>query len=114
MWNKEVIWSFMDDRELRRRIYAQLAKDYCCSPGEAADGKNQFHVYVPLEGRMEIIGTGPSIVVDGSHTAYSIRRLATSCKEIFGYGGVLVFGSVKGKNYQSMLDILVPSFGFMS
>ena len=59
---------------------------------------------------MEIIGTGPSIVVDGSHTAYSIRRLATSCKEIFGYGGVLVFGSVKGKNYQSMLDILVPSF----
>lgn len=41
----------MDDRELRRRIYAQLAKDYCCSPGEAADGKNQFHVYVPLEGR---------------------------------------------------------------
>ncbi len=65
---------------------------------------------VPLEGRMEIIGTGPSIVVDGSHTAYSIRRLVASCKEIFGSGGILVFGSVKGKNFQSMLDILVPSF----
>lgn len=65
---------------------------------------------VPLEGRMEIIGTKPPIVVDGSHTAYSIQRLLDSCKEIFGSGGVLVFGSVKGKNYQAMLDILVPSF----
>ena len=65
---------------------------------------------VPLEGRMEIIGTGPSIVVDGSHTAYSIQRLLDSCKAIFGTGGVLVFGSVKGKNYQAMLDLLIPSF----
>ena len=65
---------------------------------------------VHLEGRMEIIGTGPSIVVDGSHTAYSIQRLVASCKEIFGPGGILVFGSVKGKNYQAMLDLLVPCF----
>lgn len=65
---------------------------------------------VPLEGRMEIIGTEPSIVVDGSHTAYSIQRLVASCKEIFGAGGILVFGSVKGKNYQAMLDLLVPCF----
>ena len=65
---------------------------------------------VPLQGRMEIIGTEPSIVIDGSHTAYSIQRLADSCKEIFGAGGVLVFGSVKGKNYQAMLDILIPFF----
>lgn len=65
---------------------------------------------VRLEGRMEIIGTEPPIVVDGSHTAYSIRRLLDSCKEIFGEGGVLVFGSVKGKNYQAMLDLLIPSF----
>ena len=65
---------------------------------------------VPLEGRMEIIGTKPPVVVDGSHTAYSIQRLLDSCKAIFGAGGVLVFGSVKGKNYQAMLDLLVPSF----
>ena len=65
---------------------------------------------VRLEGRMEIIGTEPPIVVDGSHTAYSIRRLLDSCREIFGEGGVLVFGSVKGKNYKAMLDILIPSF----
>ena len=36
--------------------------------------------------------------------------LLDSCKEIFGEGGVLVFGSVKGKNYQAMLDLLIPSF----
>ena len=65
---------------------------------------------VRLVGRMEIIGTEPPVVIDGSHTAYSIRRLLDSCKEIFGEGGVLVFGSVKGKNYQAMLDLLIPSF----
>lgn len=65
---------------------------------------------VPLEGRMEIIDTEPFIVVDGSHTAYSIQRLVASCKEIFGAGGILVFGSVKGKNYQAMLDYLIPCF----
>ena len=65
---------------------------------------------VPLEGRMEIIGTKPPVVVDGSHTAYSIQRLLDSCKAIFGAGGVLVFGSVKGKNYRAMLDLLIPPF----
>ncbi len=65
---------------------------------------------IPLEGRMEIAGTEPPVVVDGSHTAYSIQRLLDSCKKIFGTGGVLVFGSVKGKNYQAMLDLLVPCF----
>ena len=49
-------------------------------------------------------------MVDGSHTAYSIQRLVASCKEIFGSGGILLFGSVKGKNYQAMLDLLVPCF----
>ncbi len=65
---------------------------------------------VPLEGRMEIIGTNPPVVLDGSHTAYSIQRLLDSCKAIFGAGGVLVFGSVKGKNYRAMLDLLIPPF----
>lgn len=65
---------------------------------------------VRLEGRMEIIGKEPSVVIDGSHTAYSIKRLLDSCKAIFGIGGVLVFGSVKGKNYQAMLNLLVPCF----
>ena len=29
----------------------QLALDYCCSPEDAADGRNHFSVYRPLEGR---------------------------------------------------------------
>ena len=65
---------------------------------------------VSLEGRMEIVGRKPPIVIDGSHTAYSIQRLISSCKAVFGTGGILVFGSVKGKNYQAMLDLLIPCF----
>ncbi len=65
---------------------------------------------VNLEGRLEIVGRKPPIIIDGSHTAYSIQRLLESCKAIFGTGGVLLFGSVKGKNYQAMLDMLLPCF----
>lgn len=65
---------------------------------------------VSLEGRMEIVGRKPPIIIDGSHTAYSIQRLISSCKAVFGTGGILVFGSVKGKNYQAMLDLLIPCF----
>ena len=41
----------MQPGDLKQRLYDQLALDYCCTPAEAADRKNQFHVYVPLEGR---------------------------------------------------------------
>ena len=41
----------MQSSDLKQRLYDQLALDYCCTPAEAADRKNQFHVYVPLEGR---------------------------------------------------------------
>ena len=41
----------MQPSDLKQRLYDQLALDYCCTPAEAVDRKNQFHVYVPLEGR---------------------------------------------------------------
>ncbi len=66
--------------------------------------------HVKLEGRLEITGKKPPVVIDGSHTAYSVQRLAESCKAIFGRGGILVFGSVLGKDYRAMLDILIPAF----
>ena len=41
----------MQPSDLKQRLYDQLALDYCCTPAEAADRENQFHTYVPLEGR---------------------------------------------------------------
>lgn len=32
-------------------LTAQLALDYCCTPDEAADDRNHFTIYTPLEGR---------------------------------------------------------------
>lgn len=37
--------------DLKRRICEQLALDYCCTPEEAANSENQFHVFEPLKGR---------------------------------------------------------------
>ena len=41
----------MQPSDLKQRLYDQLALDYCCTSAEAADRENQFHTYVPLEGR---------------------------------------------------------------
>ena len=65
---------------------------------------------VNLEGRMEITGSEPPIVIDGSHTENSVKKLLDSCISIFGNEGILMFGSVKGKNYRKMADILFSHF----
>ena len=39
--------------EYKAIFYRQLALDYCCRPEEILSGRNQFHVYRPLEGRRQ-------------------------------------------------------------
>lgn len=65
---------------------------------------------IPLSGRMELLKTIPPVIIDGSHTENSIRRLQESYNQMFNTKGILIFGSVTGKNYQAMLDILCDNF----
>lgn len=39
--------------EYKAIFYRQLALDYCCRPEDILSGRNQFHVYRPLEGRRQ-------------------------------------------------------------
>ena len=40
-----------DEAYYKKLLYSQLALDYCCSIEEVRNGENQYHEYVPLEGR---------------------------------------------------------------
>ncbi|MEW5814446.1 MAG: folylpolyglutamate synthase/dihydrofolate synthase family protein [Spirochaetota bacterium] len=63
-----------------------------------------------LPGRMELILKQPPIILDGAHTPVSIGRLVKAFTSLFFIDSILIFGSVIGKDNESMADILAPVF----
>lgn len=63
-----------------------------------------------LPGRMQVLSREPWVVLDGAHTAESVRLLARSWESLFGGGGTLVFGAFEGKAVDPMAQILAPLF----
>ncbi|MCD6120913.1 MAG: bifunctional folylpolyglutamate synthase/dihydrofolate synthase [Spirochaetales bacterium] len=63
-----------------------------------------------LPGRFEITGKDKNIVLDGAHTPLSVERLLETYLKLFPEKGILIFGSVKGKNHAKMAEILSPHF----
>ena len=63
-----------------------------------------------LPGRMELIRLEPPVMLDAAHTPSSVQRLLESYVQLFPEPGVLIFGSVLGKNSRAMAQILAPAF----
>ncbi|MFP4642898.1 MAG: bifunctional folylpolyglutamate synthase/dihydrofolate synthase [Spirochaetales bacterium] len=55
-----------------------------------------------IPGRAELIRGNPSILLDGAHTAGSMRRFAHTVESMSGSPRVLIFGSVEGKPVEPM------------
>ena len=63
-----------------------------------------------LPARMEILCNKPYIMIDGAHTKKSIGKLLESYKSLFQNPGILIFGSVWGKDAEAMAEILAQHF----
>ena len=63
-----------------------------------------------LPGRREMFPGAPPIMFDGAHTPDSVRRLREDFRAIFPGPAVLVFGSVAGKEFETMAEILASGF----
>jgi len=63
-----------------------------------------------LRARFEIVPSMPPVVLDGAHTADSIRACADDFRRIFPGGGLLLFGCAKDKNPAAMAAELAVSF----
>jgi len=65
-----------------------------------------------LPGRTELIRSrgGVPCIIDGAHTPVSVQRVLETVQEVFGRGGVLIFGAVAGKDIKGMASILSPAF----
>lgn len=63
-----------------------------------------------LPGRFEIIGENPVVVLDGAHTPLAISRITATFKKLYPGNALLLFGSITGKNYEKMSEILAHEF----
>lgn len=63
-----------------------------------------------LPGRLEMIEGTPPFLIDSAHTRDSVTRTMGTFYELFKEKGILIFGSVSGKDSQAMADVLADQF----
>jgi dihydrofolate synthase/folylpolyglutamate synthase len=63
-----------------------------------------------LIARFEKLQDEPAVVVDGAHTDLSVMLCVNTWKNLYGDGGILIFGCALGKNAEAMADSLLPHF----
>ncbi|MDR1047814.1 MAG: bifunctional folylpolyglutamate synthase/dihydrofolate synthase [Treponema sp.] len=63
-----------------------------------------------LPGRFEKIRENPELVIDGAHTKKSMEYCCQTFAELYGRGGILLFGCAMGKDAASMADTAVLYF----
>ena len=62
-----------------------------------------------IAGRMEIVGSEPTIILDGAHNIESIKFLKGTIQNDFKFGKlILVIGILSDKNIKKILEIIVP------
>jgi dihydrofolate synthase/folylpolyglutamate synthase len=62
--------------------------------------------------RLDLLQTHPKILLDSAHNPLGARRLSQALRMIFQYHRlILIFGVLEDKNYQAMLDRLIPLAG---
>ncbi|MDR2601969.1 MAG: tetrahydrofolate synthase [Spirochaetaceae bacterium] len=63
--------------------------------------------------RFEKLCDEPEVVVDGAHTAVSVKLCAETWASLYGEGGVLIFGCAAGKDARAMALSLLPLFSLV-
>ncbi len=66
-----------------------------------------------LPGRMEIIGNHPIFMIDGAHTKISTKKLLNAFQSLYPSKGILIFGSVSGKDGAAMAEVLADHFQYI-
>ncbi|MCH7760482.1 bifunctional folylpolyglutamate synthase/dihydrofolate synthase [candidate division TA06 bacterium] len=68
-----------------------------------------FHLTVPLRGRLEIVGERPWIVLDGAHNPYSAQCLREAIQSLFPRKRVILLCSIlANKDIEGIAQVLSP------
>ncbi|GAB6391082.1 MAG: bifunctional folylpolyglutamate synthase/dihydrofolate synthase [Treponematales bacterium] len=79
-------------------------------PAVTADAVRRGLAQVALPGRFERVSRGPLVIIDGAHTAGSVKSAAETFARLYGSGGILLFGCAVGKDSGAMARSLLPFF----
>lgn len=63
-----------------------------------------------IPGRMEVLGSRPAFMIDGAHTKRSVTMALETFSSLFKKKGILIFGSVEGKDADAMAEVLAKNF----
>lgn len=63
-----------------------------------------------LPARFERVLNNPAVIVDGAHTAMSIKLCKETWTRLYGTRGILIFGCAQGKNVYAMAEELLDAF----
>jgi len=64
-----------------------------------------------LVGRMQLIHNNPPIIIDGAHTAESLRHLINSIEQLYHDSPkIVIFGALEDKDHIHMIRLLLPTF----
>ena len=91
---------------IRKLVATELPED----KGEVDRIIHQGLLEAKLPGRMELVPGSPPILLDAAHTSGSALRLLETYRELCTKPGILIFGSVLGKNASAMAEIMGPQF----
>ena len=93
---------------------AILAAEIFLKDREISDEKAEYYIREGIkktrwEGRMEILSREPFFMVDGAHNGNGVAALAESLRTLFpGEKFHFVMGVMAGKNYEEMIEELLP------
>ncbi len=65
---------------------------------------------IRMTGRFERLLDDPVLIIDGAHTKRSMDLCTGTFSDLYGTGGILVFGCAAGKDLRSMAEIVLPRF----
>jgi dihydrofolate synthase/folylpolyglutamate synthase len=63
-----------------------------------------------IPARFELVSEEPPLIIDGAHTPESAALCCETFCDLYGDGGVLLFGCAAGKNAGAMAEALLPHF----
>ena len=71
-------------------------------------GLSEIEKYSGFRGRLDVISYSPLMIVDVAHNPDGIQKTMNFLKKIIPGKSVFIFGVMKDKNYQKMLEYILP------
>lgn len=88
---------------------AAVAAAACFNLGLCEDAVREGLKRAVWPGRMEILRSSPTVIIDGAHNVQGAKSLVEGLKEIFPHKKILlVFGILKDKEVYKVVQILAP------